>query len=193
MGYAYPLTWIEKIFNVIALFWAPIWLLLFDARAKRLQRAREKAGLKGPLPIFAPKEVPHICVSVPPLDYPGVIPPSYLCCGPIVRPSLTPDKGLNTWIKQRPTVLVSFGSNYMVDKKRYDILLAALQNLLEIRTDIQVLWKLKVFGTYDITPSTDRLKITDWLATEPSTLLRSGAITCFVHHGGSNSFHEAIS
>jgi hypothetical protein len=45
-----------------------------------------------------------------------------------------------------------------------------------------------------ITPEiqTGRVKITEWMSVDPLAVLQSGHIICSVHHGGSNSFHEAL-
>jgi hypothetical protein len=37
-----------------------------------------------------------------------------------------------------------------------------------------------------------RVRVVDWLSVEPLAVLQSGHVTCFVHHGGSNSFHDAL-
>ncbi|TVY67503.1 Glycosyltransferase sdnJ, partial [Lachnellula suecica] len=38
-----------------------------------------------------------------------------------------------------------------------------------------------------------RVKILEWLSVDPLAVLQSGDVVCSVHHGGSNSFHEALS
>lgn len=38
----------------------------------------------------------------------------------------------------------------------------------------------------------DRVKVLSWLPVEPISVLQSGRVVCMVHHGGSNSYHEAI-
>jgi hypothetical protein len=37
-----------------------------------------------------------------------------------------------------------------------------------------------------------RVKVEEWLSVDPLAVLRSGHVVCAVHHGGSNSFHEAL-
>ena len=92
---------------------------------------------------------------------------------------------------------------------------AALRVLLNSRPDVQVLWKLKKKGGIDIRPSgiseldggvvtADSLKaveteiksgsvrVEEWLSVDPVAVLQSGCVVCSVHHGGSNSFHEAL-
>ncbi|KAG9233188.1 UDP-glucoronosyl and UDP-glucosyl transferase family protein [Amylocarpus encephaloides] len=38
-----------------------------------------------------------------------------------------------------------------------------------------------------------RVKIMEWMSVDPLAVLQTGHIVCSVHHGGSNSFHEALS
>ena len=37
-----------------------------------------------------------------------------------------------------------------------------------------------------------RVKVEEWLSVDPLAVLRSGHVVCAVHHGGSNSYHEAL-
>lgn len=75
--------------------------------------------------------------------------------------------------------------------------------LLDKRPDIQILWKIKPSSgtTFEDTPLPDNLRtavaegqvrVESWLAVEPICILTSGHVKCMVHHGGSNSYHEAI-
>ncbi|KAH6713846.1 hypothetical protein BKA61DRAFT_735430 [Leptodontidium sp. MPI-SDFR-AT-0119] len=41
--------------------------------------------------------------------------------------------------------------------------------------------------------SSGRIRIAEWLSVDPLAILETGLIACSVHHGGSNSFHEALS
>lgn len=38
-----------------------------------------------------------------------------------------------------------------------------------------------------------RVRVVEWLSVDPSAILEAGLVVCSVHHGGSNSFHEALS
>ena len=94
---------------------------------------------------------------------------------------------------------------------------AALKVFLDNRPDMQVLWKLKRSGGLAMRPrrsgesdldacdakadglkaiekeiETGRVRIEEWLSVDPVAVLQSGHIACSVHHGGSNSFHEAL-
>ncbi|WVW78305.1 hypothetical protein I302_100259 [Kwoniella bestiolae CBS 10118] len=71
----------------------------------------------------------------------------------------------------------------------------SIRILLDVRTDIQVIWKLVKLGEYEIPDSgssEDRLRIVEWLSADPISILKDGNIICFVNHGGSNSYHEAL-
>jgi hypothetical protein len=68
---------------------------------------------------------------------------------------------------------------------------------------VQVLWKLKTQTAKDQDDDTatkilqaeveaGRVRIVSWLKADPSAILRSGSIVCSVHHGGANSYFEAV-
>lgn len=70
---------------------------------------------------------------------------------------------------------------------------------------LQVLWKLKKFGDWEVKPGgsevynilkdeidADRIRVVKWVTAEPMSVLRSGHIVCSVHHGGANSYYEAV-
>lgn len=70
---------------------------------------------------------------------------------------------------------------------------------------LQVLWKLKKAGEYAVSEDgcklhgvlgeemeADLVRISDWIQAEPVSILRSGHVVCSIHHGGANSFNEAI-
>jgi hypothetical protein len=94
---------------------------------------------------------------------------------------------------------------------------SGLKIVLERRPEVQVLWKIKKFGGLKISSQADtknnsqekglaydtlnaiwnetgigRVKILEWISVDPLALLQSGKVVCSVHHGGSNSFHEAL-
>ncbi|KAH8684259.1 putative UDP-glucoronosyl and UDP-glucosyl transferase [Tricladium varicosporioides] len=41
--------------------------------------------------------------------------------------------------------------------------------------------------------SADKVRVLEWISVSPLSILNTGNIVCSVHHGGSNSFHEAVS
>jgi hypothetical protein len=63
------------------------------------------------------------------------------------------------------------------------------------RPNVQVLWKLMKFGDFQLDGADvdgNRLRVTSYLQADPVSLLRTGKLICVVHHGGSNSYHEAL-
>ncbi|KAK8010012.1 UDP-glucoronosyl and UDP-glucosyl transferase family protein [Apiospora arundinis] len=71
--------------------------------------------------------------------------------------------------------------------------------------NLQVLWKLTKRGAYPAAEKgsrihsvledeldSDRVRIVPWLHPEPSSILAERSIVCSVHHGGANSFLEAV-
>jgi hypothetical protein len=82
---------------------------------------------------------------------------------------------------------------------------------LSRRPDIQVLWKIQKRYSYEEIKfqdygapdeaineilaaelASDQVRIVNWLKADPVSILGSGHIICSVHHGGSNTYHEAI-
>ncbi|WVW81561.1 hypothetical protein I302_103556 [Kwoniella bestiolae CBS 10118] len=105
------------------------------------------------------------------------------------------DKELYDWCSNRPTVFICLGSNMVYSQENAQEMLNSICTILGIRQDIQVLWKLKKTGDYKldgIETMGDRLRVVDWLEADPSAILRGGNVVCFVSHGGSNSYHEAL-
>jgi UDP:flavonoid glycosyltransferase YjiC (YdhE family) len=138
------------------------------------------------------KTKPILTLGTPALDYPGVPVKDIIPCGPILLPAPALGDGeLAAWLAVRPTVLVSLGSHTELPEHLARIVHGALIRLLDARADLQILWKLKRFGPYDL-PAHDRVKIVDWLDVDPVAILASGQVVCSVHHGGSNSFHETL-
>jgi hypothetical protein len=135
-------------------------------------------------------------------DYDFFVPPHVTPCGPIIRPfellaETNPE--LNVWLQQGPTVLINLGSHIVADQHLAAEFAAGIKMLLDRQPDIQVLWKLKIKdGLGDalrmITNEVEqkRVWIEPWLPAQPIAILMTGKIVCMVHHGGSNSYHEAI-
>ena len=76
-----------------------------------------------------------------------------------------------------------------------------LRILLEQHATIQVLWKLKYKGDSHNDEiihvigkeiASGRVKVDKWLRAEPLAILQSGNVVVSVHHGGANSFYEAV-
>ena len=130
------------------------------------------------------------------------------------------DAKMNAWLAQAPTVLVNLGSHIRMDDDMAREFAGALKVLLDRRPDVQILWKLKTAGGLGVKPDitveekvimgaygrlaagtldiirTDikngRVRIEEWLTVDPLAIMLSGHVVCSIHHGGSNSFHEAV-
>ncbi|WWC92123.1 uncharacterized protein L201_007077 [Kwoniella dendrophila CBS 6074] len=209
-GYPYPLPWYLKPFNIFAIIFSMIWLLKYDKRHIEFNKYRNQAGFSGRLPLFQKKDElgsTFLCVSNEKVEYPGKIPEWLICCGPILSsPTKDNDKNIEEidldlykWLIKQPTILIVLGTHYLISKDQANILYKSLENLLKKRSDLQVLWKLKKFGQFNL-PSeelseaekNDQIKIVDWLKPDPLAILNSGQIVAFVNHGGSNSYHEGL-
>lgn len=140
------------------------------------------------------------------VDFPFTVVPEHLVsCGPIVRPSRSvdeTDEELAAWLKRRPTVYVNLGTHVSYDDDTTMELAGALKQLLSTakqrKKELQVLWKLNKGeghssslknGEHD---GEERIRIVDWLHTEPISILESDTVICSVNHGGANSYFEAV-
>jgi hypothetical protein len=106
---------------------------------------------------------------------------------------------LNAWLQQGPTVLINLGSHIVADRHLAAEFAAGIKSLLDRRPDVQVLWKLKTkddlgeaLRAINSEIEQSRVWIEPWLPAQPIAILMTGNIVCMVHHGGSNSYHEAI-
>lgn len=165
----------------------------------------------------------YIFPSTPETDYPCHIPSNVISCGPITLPEAPiskKDPELFSWLKRGPTVLLNLGSYIAVDDTMADEIAFGLKILLHRIPGLQVLWKLKTKtetenGISSAQTPADRLKgigikgdsvhaiseeiangrvrIVEWLGVDPLAVMKTGNIMCSVHHGGPNSFHEALS
>ncbi|WWC85599.1 uncharacterized protein L201_000463 [Kwoniella dendrophila CBS 6074] len=198
-AYPYPLPWYLYPANIIITIFTGIWLLAIDKKHKASNKLRNKNGYPGMFPLFDKvKENSVLCMTHPGADIPMVIPDWLKCCGPIIQASerfedVDPD--LYKWCQQKPTILINLGTIKKSSKRNGQEILKSIRTILSIRPDVQVLWKLSKLGEYTLEGSEeagDRLKIVDWLKADPFAMLRSGNIICSIHHGGSNSYHEAL-
>lgn len=147
-------------------------------------------------------DAPILLPSTTTIDFDFFVPPHVTPCGPIVRPFEPLEKidpELSIWLRQGPTLLVNLGTHVVFDPDLIAQYAAGLKTLLNRRPDVQVLWKLKT--KEDVTEAlsiiaddiqSGRVRIEGWLQAPPIAILKSGHIACMVHHGGSNSYHEAI-
>jgi hypothetical protein len=151
---------------------------------------------------FSP-EMPWIFPTLPETEFPGLIfPPNMHMCGPIILPSLPIDEcdpNTSEWLNKpgMRTVLVNLGSLVISDPDRVRQLAGGLRMLLSKFKDVQVLWKVIADGEIQValneTVDADRMKVVDWFEAEPSAIVCHPNVICSVHHGGANSFFEAVS
>lgn len=152
----------------------------------------------------------------------SVLPDHVISCGPIIRPSLklsSLDAPLGDWLRQGATVYVNTGTLLKLDAEEALEMAKAFREVLdraESETSgmrrLQILWKLsrqlsehersnkddftgewkRVLDILRPELAADRIRIIDWLTVEPFSVLMSGDVICFVHHGGASSFNEAV-
>ena len=172
-----------------------------------VSKKRRQLGITWPLAILDPtqytNELEQFIVSTPEIDYPGVIPDKYVCVGPIlqaVEPVAQKDPQLDEWLSRNPTILISLGSHFEMEPEYAQALSEALALILNVRHDVQILWKYKP-SSPDAQVTTraiqqlvieDKVKIVNWLEADPLAILQTGHVCCVVNHGGSNSYHEAV-
>ena len=175
---------------------------------KELEKVRKENHIKGEFP-FTDNWKPgrfHISPGLPELDWPLEIPDNVLGCGPIllpVAPVSVQDPELFQWLQRRPTILFNLGTLYKPPPNVVRSTALALKDVLDKHPEVQVLWKLPrhkqdkadVYDTALIPlrlVSDNRVKIQDWLKVEPLAVLQTGQVVCSVHHGGANSWFEAV-
>ena len=141
-----------------------------------------------------------LCMSIPPIEYPMLIPANHICCGPIllpVDPLSKVDPDLHRWVHSgRKTIMIALGSHFIQNQTYARAIFEGLEKILKARDDLQVLWKWRNIGEWTV-PGLDkwgeeRLKVVDWMNADPVSVLAEGTVCCFVNHGGSNSYHEAL-
>lgn len=210
-GYPYPLPWWLILPNTI-LALRLLSTMKSSPGLKELEKYRNDNGLPGPIPdmIISPYKK-LIAVLLPgrkECEFPCFVPKKFTFCGPILRPCAPiadehPD--LAHWISQRPTVLVNLGSIALFTPAMEREFAETLKMLFVARSDIQVLWKLscplsesqdsmdpEVSRILSSVIAEGRLRTERWLPVEPICILQSGHVECIVHHGGSNTYYEAV-
>ncbi|WWD22299.1 hypothetical protein CI109_106790 [Kwoniella shandongensis] len=207
-GYPIVMPWYLYPASIFVTIFPLIWLNLFDKPYKAFIKARSGAGYTGPMPFLVDSTADRftkkvLCMSTAEAEIPAIYPDTVVCCGPIlpiyrtfkaVDPQLF-DQLKSAGATHESVVLISLGSHHRTTKQFAQNMLTAIRVLLDKRKDVQVLWRLKRWGGYDlegVDEVKDRLIVVDWLEAEPVSILASGLVGCYVHHGGSNSYHEAL-
>ncbi|KAI9744296.1 MAG: hypothetical protein M1818_002448 [Claussenomyces sp. TS43310] len=198
-------------------------ILVTSPKVKKFMNYRKSQNLPGLPPVYDiwQKENHYLVPSTPETDYPCYIPPNVTGCGPILLPTLPvskDDPSLQSWLERAPTVLINLGTHIRMSDAMAREFAAGLKIVLDRKPDLQILWKLKTSGglampskvksgsgfqgegiqkeslaAISAEVSCDRVRIVEWMSVSPLAVLQTGRIVCSVHHGGANSFHEALS
>ncbi|KAL4916755.1 diacylglycerol acyltransferase-domain-containing protein [Aspergillus aurantiobrunneus] len=209
-GFPYPLPLHLIPFNTMAVM-KTAKMYHGSGRRREIRDWRIKHKIHGRFP-FADAWMPnrlHLSPALKELDWPFQVPDNVVPCGPIllpVAPVKTQDPEMFTWLHQAPTVLINLGTLYAPGPSVVLEIATGIKMFLESCSDrkIQVLWKLPKHPhdqdeIYDqsITPlkkqlDSDQVRIKSWFEVEPLAMLETGQVVCSVHHGGANSWYEAI-
>ena len=151
----------------------------------------------------------HLSPALKELDWPFQVPDNILPCGPILLPTASVERqnpNMARWLKQAPTILVNLGTLYAPEPSVAQHIATGLKTFLDSwkGEKVQILWKLpkhprdedNVYAK-SIAPLTREVvegsvQIQPWFEVEPLAMLETGNIVCSVHHGGANSWYEAI-
>ncbi|PWY89142.1 diacylglycerol o-acyltransferase [Aspergillus heteromorphus CBS 117.55] len=209
--FRYPLPWRSIPANAMAVIEAAK-IYRRSGRQRQIREWRMKHHIQGRFP-FADAWRPdrfHLTPGLKELDWPFEVPDNVLPCGPILLPVASvkaQDPELDRWLRSAPTIMVNLGTLYAPDPRVARNIAAALRTFLDAWTgesNLQVLWKLPKHTedcvhvyeeAVDLLRSeiqTGRVRIQPWFQVEPLSMLESGQIICSVHHGGANSWYEAI-
>ncbi|KAL4807393.1 hypothetical protein BDV18DRAFT_151993 [Aspergillus unguis] len=210
-GYPFPLPWKYILPNAYLAIRAGLKMANSPA-LKGIDERRHAEGIVGPYPLIMTSEknpVQVLMASRAEIDFPCFVPEHITRCGPILRPEgpiAEECPELASWLSQGPTILINLGSNVCFCIEQAQKFADALRILLDARPDIQVLWKLRPAiedgGDADWVPTaiksilddvtSGRVRVEEWLPVAPTCILQSGKICCMVHHGGANSYNEAV-
>ncbi|KAF1809653.1 UDP-Glycosyltransferase/glycogen phosphorylase [Eremomyces bilateralis CBS 781.70] len=204
-GFPYPVPWKLIPANIYINF--RVIMSFLSAPQVREKRAflKEK-GLENPVDfmgLYHP-EVPWITQTLPGAHTPlNIIPRNVVLAGPInlAGTETVSESGaeLLAWLQQKPTVLISLGSGFKYTHHDATVMTEAIRQVL-LATDVQVLWKMVKLEAYNadfisaaMEEAAGRFRVVKWLDVEPPTLLQSGHIAAFVHHGGAGCYHDGLS
>ncbi|KAA8641943.1 hypothetical protein EYZ11_002545 [Aspergillus tanneri] len=210
-GFPYPLPWHIIPLNALAgLKTARMYHGSGRRREIRDWRIRHKIHGRFPFADAWRPERIHLTPALKELDWPfDVVPENILPCGPILLPTASvqqQDPELASWLSQAPTVLVNLGTLYAPDPDVAWELASGIKMFLDgwKGGSMQVLWKLPKHPhdeddvySRSIEPlqretESGAVRIAPWFEVEPMAMLQTGQVVCSVHHGGANSWYEAI-
>ncbi|KAI0205286.1 hypothetical protein F4808DRAFT_448318 [Astrocystis sublimbata] len=214
-GIPYPVPWRripENVYLTLRFIYAD--LTMSDIQKK--QAFLRSKGLSDPINFYNlhRPEVPWFTQNLPEAARPLYkIPQNVTCLGPMsvsLGSASEQDPAMVEWRSRGPTILVNFGSGFTWEEPKAKVMALALAHVLQ-QTDTRVLWKFRKdtpymhpngghASTYDdafIEPlqpfiDSDRVRVLDWLAADPTALLKSGYIAVSVHHGGAGCYHESL-
>jgi hypothetical protein len=148
--------------------------------------------------------MPWLTQTLPGAHLPMVrIPENVTRTGPINLAGLEEEtasgKALLEWVQRKKTVMIALGSGFKFNEDAARNMTQAMESILTTTSDLQVLWKMEKSGSFDtsfvdhaVEQFPDRFRIEKWLDVELPTLLQSGHIAAFVHHGGAGCYHDAL-
>ncbi|KAJ5520442.1 UDP-glucuronosyl/UDP-glucosyltransferase [Penicillium fimorum] len=201
-GYPYPLPWSLILANIYMVFCFGL-IVRLGKPIRDILNIRKKAGIRTEFPHVAPycKDHLHLSPSFREMDYPLYVPDNVISCGPILRASsalIESDPALDSWLKES-TILICLGSHVQAPESDAMQMTMAIQGVLSEFPNMQVLWKLKY--DWETSPTvrdvlgplvnSDKVRVVPWIKPEIISVLESGHIVAYVHHGGANSFFEA--
>ncbi|RDA93586.1 hypothetical protein CP533_6193, partial [Ophiocordyceps camponoti-saundersi (nom. inval.)] len=214
-GYRFPVRWHQMPLNIFYKLVAAV--LYFRDRYRREAAAHLASSLGATLTTTIDlyftqghlvKPITFVG-TLPELDFPAVVPSHLVPCGPIIRNAplvRDADPHLHAWLARGPTLYVNLGSQCRISEPQARELALAIKSVMDVLPRLQVLWKLKREGDYGVSEpgdgihdvlneelKADRVRVVvDWLSVEPSSILGSEHVVCSMHHGGANSFFEAV-
>ncbi|KAM5349409.1 hypothetical protein ACJ41O_005914 [Fusarium nematophilum] len=217
-GYSYPVPLHLVPLNVYFLLYLT-YIFTTDPHRKEAEKySLDNLGIKLRTPVDLlrnrPKGLKIVVGFLPELDFECVLPDHVLPCGPILLsapPVSESDPELGEWLAKGPTVYINLGSMCRIDEQQMIQMASAIRILRdEFQSNkstqpLQILWKLKVHGGFKVLEDgskmreiigkeidTGLVRIVDWVMAEPISILHTDHVVCSVHHGGANSFNEAV-
>lgn len=201
-GYPFPLPWKLILKNIYLVFRVIMTLATGKSEPDELQDGKKPEG-RSPFPLVKAysKEVLCVTPAIKELDFPLHIPGNVISCGPILRqcpPLSTSDPELDAWLT-KTTVLINLGSHVRLSESIAIQMAKGVRTVITKRPDLKILWKLKydwktsdefqtVLGSYITAGS---VKVVSWIQADIMSVLQTGRIATYVHHGGANSYFEA--
>ncbi|ORY67420.1 uncharacterized protein BCR38DRAFT_157791 [Pseudomassariella vexata] len=198
-GFTNPLPLSAVLINIYLI----IRLIMVGYHANSVEnviKARHKRGIPGQLSTMFTEfrsDLTYLIPSTPNTDFQLHIPSNIIGCGPMI-PAFDPlektHPDLASWLAAKPTLIVNMGSHVTYAADQFYQVSEALYDCLSCNPYIQILWKCPVEKDALIAPNyASRIKLLPWLPAQPIAFLTaSNSILAYVHHGGSNSFHEAL-